>query len=60
MAIHAAEYLEKALQTPRLESPFQVGDTQLKAIRELTIFLMQRLKSQIGMHFPPPRLANEE
>ena len=32
MAIHAAEYLEKALQTPRLESPFQVGEYQLLAI----------------------------
>ena len=35
MAIHAAADLEKALQTPRPESPFQVGDSQLKAIREL-------------------------
>ena len=33
MAIHAATYLEKSLQTPRPESPFQVGDAQLKAIR---------------------------
>ena len=33
MAIHAAEDLEKDLQTPRPESPFQVGDNQLKAIR---------------------------
>ena len=35
MAIHAAAYLEKALQTHRPESPFQVRDAQLKAIREL-------------------------
>ena len=33
MAIHAAEYLDKSMQTPRPESPFQVGDSQLKAIR---------------------------
>ena len=32
MAIHAAEDLEKAFRTPRPESPFQVGDAQLKAI----------------------------
>ena len=36
MAIHAAADTAKTLQTPRPESPFQVGDTQLKAIRELT------------------------
>ena len=33
IAIHAAAGLAKALQTPRLESPSQVGDAQLKAIR---------------------------
>ena len=35
MAIHADADLAKALQTPRPESSFQVGDAQLKAIREL-------------------------
>ena len=35
MAIHAAAYLAKSLQTPRPESPFQVGDAQLKAVRGL-------------------------
>ena len=35
MAIHAAADIAKALQKPRPESPFQVGDTQLKAIRGL-------------------------
>ena len=35
MAIHAAADISKALQTPRPESPFQVGDAQLKAIRGL-------------------------
>ena len=33
MAIQAAADLVKAMQTPRPESPFQVGDAQLKAIR---------------------------
>ena len=36
MAIHAAADLAKSLQTPRPESPFQVGEAQLKAIRELS------------------------
>ena len=54
MAIHAAVDLAKALQKPRPESPFQVGDAQLKAIRELSQIFVQRLKSQTGMHCPPP------
>ena len=36
MAIHAAADLAKALQKPMPESPFQVEDDQLKAIRELS------------------------
>ena len=36
MAIHAATDLAKSLQTPRPELPFQVGEAQLKAIRELS------------------------
>ena len=35
MAIHASVDLEKALQTPRTESTFKVGDSQLKKVREL-------------------------
>ena len=35
MDIHAASYLAKELQTTSPESHFQVGDSQLKAIREL-------------------------
>ena len=35
MDIHAAADPAKALQRPRPESPFQVGDAQLKEIREL-------------------------
>ena len=34
MATHAAADMAKSLKTPRLESPFQVGDSQLKVIRE--------------------------
>ena len=37
MAIHAAADLAKALQTPRPELPFQVGDAQLKAIIPLLL-----------------------
>ena len=33
MDIHADTDIAKALQTPRPESPFQVGEYQLKAIR---------------------------
>ena len=36
MDMHAAEDLEKALQTPRTESLLQLGEYQLKAIREFT------------------------
>ena len=35
MAIHAAADIAKALQAPSLESHFQVGDSQLKAISGL-------------------------
>ena len=35
MAIHVAADLAKALQKPKPESPFQVGESQLKSIREL-------------------------
>ena len=55
LAIHSAADLAKALQTPKPESPFQVGDAQLKAIRELSQIFMQRLKYQTGMHCPPPQ-----
>ena len=34
MAIHAAVNMARALQTPRPESPLQVGDYQIKVIRE--------------------------
>ena len=54
MAIHAAVDLAKAFQTPRPESPFQVGGAQLKAIRELAQIFDADTKSQTGMHCPPP------
>ena len=36
MAIHTDADLKKNLQTPRPESPFQLRDTKLKTIRELS------------------------
>ena len=55
VATHAAADLAKALQTPIQESPFQVGESQLKAIKELAKILMKRLEPQTGMNFPPPQ-----
>ena len=55
MAIYSTADLAKDLQIPSPESPFQVGDAQLKAIRELSQIFMQRLKYQTGMHCPPPQ-----
>ena len=61
MAIHAAAHLAKALQTPRPESHFQVGDAQLKAIRELTqIFDAETKIPNRDAFSTPPRLANKE
>ena len=50
MAINAAADRSKSLQTPRPELPFQVGDAQLKAIRELSQILDAETKSQTGVH----------
>ena len=61
MAIHADADLAKALQTPRPESPFQVGDAQLKAIRELAdIFDAETKIPNRDAFSTPPRLTNEE
>ena len=61
MAIHATADLAKSLQTPRPESPFQVGDAQLKAIRELSqIFDADTKIPNRDALPPPPRLTNEE
>ena len=59
MAIHAAADLKKALQTPRPESPFQVGDAQIKAIRELAnIFDSETKIPNMDALLTPPRIAN--
>ena len=61
MAIYAAAYLAKALQTPRPESTFQVGDAQLKSIRELShIFDAETKIPNMDALPTPPRIANEE
>ena len=61
MAIHSASDLAKALQTPRPESHFQVGDAQLKAIRGLSQIFYAETKIPNRDALPtPPRLANEE
>ena len=56
ISIHNAADLAKSLQTPRPESPFQVGDAQLKAIRELSQIFDADTKYQTGMHCPPPQI----
>ena len=54
MAIHAAANIEKFLQTPRPESPFQVVDAQLKAIRELAQIFDAETKITDRDAFPTP------
>ena len=54
MAIHAAADLSKSFQTPRPESPFQLGDTQLKAIRELSQIFDAETKIPNRDALPPP------
>ena len=61
MAINADADLKKALQTPRPESPFQVGDAQLEAIRGFSqIFYAETKIPNRDAFPPPPRLTNEE
>ena len=61
MAIHAAADLAKALQTPRPESPFQVGDAQLKAIRELSkIFDAETKIPNMDVLPNPPNLLTKK
>ena len=55
MAIYAASDLAKALKTPRPESPFQVGDTQLKAIRELAKIFDEETKIPNRDALPTPQ-----
>ena len=54
MAIHAAADLAKDLQTPRPESPFQVGDSKLKAIRGLVKILDAETKTPNRDALPTP------
>ena len=56
MAIHAYAYLAKSLQTPRPELPFQVGDAQLKAIRELSQISDAETKIPNRDVLPPPQI----
>ena len=57
MEIHSAADLAKALQTPRPESTFQVGNPQLKSIRELYDILdaMNKIPNKDAMPTPQPR-----
>ena len=61
MAIHADADLEKDLQTPMPEPPFQVGDTQLKPIRELDNIFDAEIKipSRDALTTPPESLMNK-
>ena len=54
MAIHAVADLGKALQTPRPESPFHVGDSQLKSIRELAKIFDEATKTPKRDALPTP------
>ena len=54
MDTHADEDLAKALQKTRPESPFQVGDAQLKAIRELAQIFDEENKTPIRYALPTP------
>ena len=61
MSIHSAADLEKALQIPSPESYFQVGDSQLKAIRGLANIFDAETKIPNRDALPtPPRLSNKE
>ena len=55
MAIHAVADLSKALQTPRPYSPFQMGDAQLKSIRELSHIFDAETKISNRDAFPTPQ-----
>ena len=61
MAIHAAADLAKSFQTPRSESPFQVGYSQLKAIRELAkIFDAEtKIQNRDALTTPPYSLMKK-
>ena len=54
MSIHYDADLAKAFQIPRPESPFQVGDAQLKAIRGLSQIFDADTKIPNRDALPPP------
>ena len=54
IAIHDATDLAKALQTLRPESFFQVGDAQLKSIKELSLIFNAETKIPNRDALPPP------
>ena len=61
MAIHAASDLVKFLQTPRQESTFHVGDSQLKVIWLLGNIIDADTQISNRYALPaPPIPANEE
>ena len=60
IVIHADADLEKALQTPRPESSFQVGDSQLKSIRELSKIFDTETKIPNRDTLPTPPSPNNE
>ena len=62
MAINDAADLEKALKTPRPESPFQVGSSQIKPTRELAKLFDEetQITNRDSLTTPPPSHANEE
>ena len=62
MAIHDPAYLLKAIQTPRPESPFKVGESKLRAIRKLANIFDEETKipNRYALSSPPPIPANEE
>ena len=54
MAINAAADLGKALQTPKSESPFQVGESKLKAIMEFANIVDAETKITNKDELTPP------
>ena len=61
MAIHATADIEKALKTPKPGSSFQVGEYQLKKIRELAKMLDAETKipNRDALPTPPAPLMNK-
>ena len=60
MVIRAAADLEKALQTPKPESHFQVGYSQLKAIRVLANIFYEETQIPNRYTLPTSPIPAEE